>query len=182
MGDGTTSVVVLAGELLREAEALVGQKIHPAIIIAGYREAAEAAQRRLQAISLDHSGDEVAFRADLVNIARTTLSSKILTSDKDHFAELAVDAVLRLRGSGNMDAIQVIKRVGGTLRESYLDEGFILEKAVGIGQPRRVENAKILVANTPMDTDKIKIYGARVRVDGIDKVSPLCCVRGLKVG
>ncbi|KAL6769614.1 CCT2 [Auxenochlorella protothecoides x Auxenochlorella symbiontica] len=173
VGDGTTSVVVLAGELLREAEALVGQKIHPAIIIAGYREAAEAAQRRLQAISLDHSGDEVAFRADLVNIARTTLSSKILTSDKDHFAELAVDAVLRLRGSGNMDAIQVIKRVGGTLRESYLDEGFILEKAVGIGQPRRVENAKILVANTPMDTDKIKIYGARVRVDGIDKVASI---------
>lgn len=51
-----------------------------------------------------------------------------------------------------------------------MDEGFILEKSIGVGQPKRIENAKILVANTPMDTDKIKIYGARVRVDAIEKV------------
>lgn len=53
---------------------------------------------------------------DLLNIARTTLSSKILTHDKDHFAELAVDAVLRLKGSTNLEAIQIIKKPGGTLR------------------------------------------------------------------
>lgn len=52
-----------------------------------------------------------------------------------------------------------------------MDEGFILDKRIGIGQPRRIENAKILVANTPMDTDKIKIYGARVRVDSMQKVT-----------
>lgn len=57
------------------------------------------------------------------------------------------------------------------MQESFLDEGFILDKRIGIGQPRRIENAKILVANTPMDTDKIKIYGARVRVDSMSKVS-----------
>lgn len=56
------------------------------------------------------------------------------------------------------------------LQESFLDEGFILDKRIGIGQPRRIENARILVANTPMDTDKIKIYGARVRVDSMSKV------------
>ena len=56
------------------------------------------------------------------------------------------------------------------VQESYLDEGFILDKRIGVGQPKRIENAKILVANTAMDTDKIKIYGARVRVDSMTKV------------
>lgn len=55
-------------------------------------------------------------------------------------------------------------------QESFLDEGFILDKKIGVGQPKRIENAKILIANTPMDTDKIKIYGARVRVDSMAKV------------
>jgi hypothetical protein len=59
------------------------------------------------------------------------------------------------------------------LQESFLDEGFILDKKIGVGQPKRIENAKILVANTAMDTDKIKIYGARVRVDSMQKVSCL---------
>lgn len=56
-------------------------------------------------------------------------------------------------------------------QESFLDEGFILDKRIGVGQPKRMENAKILVANTAMDTDKIKIYGARVRVDSMQKVT-----------
>ena len=60
----------------------------------------------------------------------------------------------------------------GNSQESFLDEGFILDKRIGIGQPQRLENAKILVANTAMDTDKVKIYGARVRVDSMTKVRP----------
>ncbi len=156
VGDGTTSVVVLAGELLREAETLVAQKVHPMTIIAGFRAAAEAAHARLVQLAVDHSADAAAFRTDLLNIARTTLSSKILTSDKDHFAELAVDAVLRLKGSTNLDSIQVLKKPGGTVADSFLAEGFILDKRIGVGQPRRVENARILVANTAMDTDKVR--------------------------
>ena len=113
------------------------------------------------------------FRQDLINIARTTLSSKILTQDKGHFAELAVDAVLRLKGSTNLASIQIIKRTGGTLEESYLAEGFILDKKIGIGQPKRIENAKILVANTSMDTDKIKVYGARVRTESMQRVADI---------
>lgn len=102
---------------------------------------------------------------DLLNIARTTLSSKIVTLEKDHFANMVVDAVLRLKGSTNLDSIHIIKKLGGSLRDSYLDEGFILEKRIGVGCPKRVENAKILLANTAMDTDKIKIFGARVKVN-----------------
>lgn len=81
--------------------------------------------------------------------------------------------MLRLKGSTNLDSIQILKKPGGTIRDSFLDEGFILDKRIGTGQPKRVENAKILVANTAMDTDKIKIYGARVRVDSMAKVADI---------
>ena len=108
-----------------------------------------------------------------MNIARTTISSKLLTQEKEQFAKLAVDAVLRMKGGSNLDLIQIIKKSGGTLKDSYLDEGFILEKQISVGCPRRVENAKILVANTPMDYDKVKIYGMKVEVDDIEKVAEI---------
>jgi T-complex protein 1 subunit beta len=64
-----------------------------------------------------------ALRKDLENIARTTLSSKVVSQDKEYFSKLVVDAVLRLKGSTNLESIQVIKKVGGRLMDSYLDEG-----------------------------------------------------------
>lgn len=173
VGDGTTSVCVLAAELLREAEKLVNKKIHPQTIIEGYRIASQAAADALRNSSIDNSKNQDAFRKDLVNIAKTTLSSKVLSQDKDYFSNLAVDAVLRLKGSTNLENIQIIKKVGGKLSDSFLDEGFILDKKIGVNQPKRIENAKILVANTSMDTDKIKIFGARVRVDATGKLAEL---------
>mmetsp|Transcript_21105 Transcript_21105/g.27376 ORF Transcript_21105/g.27376 Transcript_21105/m.27376 type:complete len:229 (-) Transcript_21105:1147-1833(-) len=128
VGDGTTSVAVLCGELLREAEALVNQRIHPQTIIQGWRKAAEISRAVLTSAANDNSADPARFRQDLIAIAKTTLSSKILTHDKDHFAELAVDAVLRLKGSGQLEYIQIIKKPGGSLRESYLENGFVLDK------------------------------------------------------
>jgi len=173
VGDGTTSVVVLAGELLKQAEQLIMQKVHPMTVIQGYREACGCAYEALKEISRNNSEDPEAFREDLMNIARTTLSSKILTVDKDKFATIAVDAVLRLKGSTNLESIHIIKKTGGTLTDSYLDNGFILDKKIGVGQPKRIENANILIANTSMDTDKIKIYGARVRADSMAKVGEI---------
>lgn len=173
VGDGTTSVTVLTSEILRESEKLIAQKIHPQIIIAGLRKAARVAVAELEKSALDNGSDEEKFREDLMNIARTTLSSKILTQHREHFAELAVNAVLRLKGSGNLDAIQIIKKLGGGLDDSFLDEGFLLDKKIGNNQPKRIENAKILIANTAMDTDKIKVFGSRVRVDSVAKVAEL---------
>ena len=173
VGDGTTSVVVFACELLKEAEQLIAQKIHPQTIISGWRKATDEARKALTDFARDHGSDEKKFKNDLMNIARTTLSSKILTQYKDHFSALCVDAVLRLKGSGNLDAIQLIKILGGGLQDSHLDEGFLLEKKIGVGQPKRLENCKILVANTPMDTDKIKVFGSKVKVDAISKVAEL---------
>lgn len=72
------------------------------------------------------SQDSAKFKEDLLNIARTTLSSKILSQHKEHFSNLAVEAVLRLKGSGQLSAIQIIKKGGGRLEDSFLDEGIYL--------------------------------------------------------
>jgi len=173
VGDGTTSVAVFCGELLREAEKLIQARIHPQTICQGWRLARDTARKALEDHASDNAKNEDKFREDLFNIARTTLSSKLLTHDKDYFANIAVDAVMRLNKSGNLDHIQIIKKPGGQLKDSYLENGFILDKKIGVGQPKRIENAKILVANTSMDTDKIKIYGSRVRVDAMSKVAEI---------
>lgn len=176
VGDGTTSVAVLCGELLREAENLVTQRIHPQTIAAGWRLARASARKALEDASMDHHEDLEAFRQDLFTIARTTLSSKLLTHHKEYFSNLAVEAVLRVaKGTNdfNLDHIQILKKQGGSLRDSFLEDGFLLDKSIGVGQPHRVENAKILIANTSMDTDKIKIYGGKVKVDSLFKVSEI---------
>lgn len=174
VGDGTTSVAVLCGELLREAEQLIlQQRIHPQTIASGWRLARQYAREALEKSAFSYEEESEQFRKDLFQIARTTLSSKLLTYEKDYFASLAVDAVLRLKGSNNLDHIQILKKAGGSLRDSYLEDGFLLDKKIGVGQPRKVTNAKVLIANTSMDTDKIKIYGSRVRVDSMNKVAEI---------
>ena len=190
VGDGTTSVAVLAGELLREAESLVLgnsssgggtiQRIHPQTVCAGWQLARTAALQALEQAAIQASSannDTETRRTELFQIATTTLSSKLLTHEKEHFANLAVDAVLRLAGSNNLDHIQIIKIYGGSLRDSYLEEGFILCKLPGVGQPLSITpkegGARILLANTSMDTDKIKIYGSRVKVNSLDTISDI---------
>ncbi|KAI8015105.1 T-complex protein 1 subunit beta [Camellia lanceoleosa] len=141
--------------------------------------AAECARNGLLQKVMDNKED-----ADLMKIAMTTLSSKILSQDEEHFANLAVDSVMRLQVSNsytfscfswritNLEAIKIIKKPGGSLKDSFLGERFILDKKIGIGL-KHIENAKILVANTTMDTDKVKIYGARVRVDSMSRVAEI---------
>jgi len=173
IGDGTTSVTVLAGELLREAEKLIHAKIHPQTIVAGFRKATEVARAALEKVAIDHSSDPAAFRQDLVNIAKTTLSSKVVSHDRDYFANICVDAILRLKGSTQLDQIQIVMFPGGCLTDSHLEEGFILNKKIGVGQPKRIENPKIMVANTSMDADKIKIFGSRVRTESMSQVAEI---------
>lgn len=167
-GDGTTGVVVLASELLREAEKLVDRHVHPQAIIEGYRLALECAKIKLKEQSFQNDA-----REDLIKIAKTTLSSKILAHDKDHFAELAVDAVLRLKERNNLKLINIIKKRGGRFTESYLYPGLILEKTLPVGAPKKITNCKVMVANTPMDADKVKIFGAKVQAEDFDTVAQI---------
>lgn len=148
-------------------------RIHPTHIISGWRAARDCARKKLKEIARDNSSNAAKFREDLLNIAKTTLSSKLLTQDKEHFAELAVDAVMRLKGSTNLSYIQVIKKLGGSIKESFLCEGLILEKNISVGCQRTLKDCRVLVCNTPMDYDKVKIYGTRVRVESLEKVQEI---------
>ena len=173
VGDGTTTVAVLCGELLREAEKLVNQKIAPQIVISGYRKSRDAAREILLKIAFNNSENKEQFRKDLFKIAKTSLSSKLVTHEKDFFANIVVDAVLRFKTNPNLEHIKIIKKHGGCLKDSFLADGLLLEKEISIGSPRRKENPRILIANTPMDYDKIKIYGSKVKVDSIEKVAEI---------
>ena len=93
--------------------------------------------------------------------------------DRQQFAELAVNAVLRLKGSGNIDFIKLIKKPGGTLKDSFIADGMILEKTIATGSQKSIKNPKVLVANTPMDHDKIKIMGSKVKVDSMTAIGEI---------
>merc|ERR1712166_1365349 len=173
IGDGTTSVKVLAGEFLREAEKLIQARIHPQTIVAGFRQATEVARGALNNCAISNAADPIKFREDLVNIAKTTLSSKVVSHDREYFANMCVDAILRLKGSTQLEQIQLVKMPGGTLADSCLEEGFILHKKIGVGQPKSFKNPKIMVANTSMDADKIKIFGSRVRTESMSQVAEI---------
>lgn len=88
---------------------------------------------------------------------------------------MTVDAVLRISklGSTDLQNIQIIKKIGGKLEDSYLDSGFILDKKIGVGQPKRIENATVLIANTAMDADRIKIHGAVVKVNSVTELAAI---------
>ena len=143
VGDGTTSVAVLAGQLLHEAEILVASGIHPQTIISGWRQASKIALKALEGCAKDHHDNPQAFHEDLVRVAGTTLNSKVLAMEHDQFAEMAVKAVERLKDTTRLDAISILKIPGGTLSQSELVDGLILKCEFGVGQPRKVENAKI---------------------------------------
>uniref|UniRef100_A0A3Q1CH28 T-complex protein 1 subunit beta n=1 Tax=Amphiprion ocellaris TaxID=80972 RepID=A0A3Q1CH28_AMPOC len=168
VGDGTTSVTVLAAELLREAELLIAKKIHPQTVISGWRKATQAAREALREAAVDHSNEPARFQEDLLNIARTTLSSKLLTHHKDHFSQLAVDAVMRLKGSGNLEAIHVIKKLGGSLTDSYLDEGELIALALIFGSRVRVDSTAKVAEIELAEKEKMKEKVDRILKHGIN--------------
>ena len=130
---------------------------------------------------MDNGSDEAAFRNELMQIAMTTLSSKLVYHEKEYFAGLAVDAVLRLKGSGNLDHIHVLKKPGGSMRDSYLADGFIIDKRAR-RRPAAPHRERQDLARQHVDgaraphADKIKVYVARrsrVRVDSLSKVAEI---------
>jgi len=171
----------LAGELLREAEKLTMQKIHPQTIIRGWRQAIDVAIKALEESAVDNSKDPDLFRKDLFNVAKTTLSSKIVVGEIDFFSNLCVEAVMRLHDKSNLEMITVIKKPGGSMKDSYLDGGFILDKRFGLGQKTRWEKPRVMIANTSMDTDKIKIWGAKVKAHTLQEMADIEAAERLKM-
>ncbi|PDM25908.1 thermosome subunit [Candidatus Bathyarchaeota archaeon B24-2] len=167
VGDGTTTAVVLAGELLKKAEELLDQNIHPTIIVSGYRKAVKKALETLEnlGIPVDLKDHEM-----LMKVAKTSMGSKAIKEASDHFAELAIKAVETItekRGERNVadiDNIQVIKKEGKSLLETELINGVVLEKeVVHPGMPKRVEDAKIALIRCPLEVEKTE-YSAEIRI------------------
>ncbi|CAF3087671.1 unnamed protein product, partial [Rotaria sp. Silwood2] len=113
------------------------------------------------------------FKRDLIYIARTTLCSKILQENKDHFSKLCVDAVLKLYNKNDLQDIQIIKCLGNNLNDSYIEHGFLLKKRNDINIPKRIENAHILIANILMNIDKESVSDSPVSVNPVTEETEL---------
>ena len=174
VGDGTTSVTVLAGSLLEKAEDLINKNVHATVIVDGYRRASEKAIRILREISTEIDSHD---KEDLARIARTTMASKMVSGQSEILANIVVDAILNVaeeiesedsvtKRSGStilerskyridMDNIKVEKKAGASVHDSRLIEGIVLDKeVVHGGMPKRIENAKIALINSPMEVEK----------------------------
>ena len=160
-GDGTKTSVIFAGELLKEGEKLLANNIHPTVIVEGYKKALEKAVEIIGEIAkpIDVNDTEI-----LKKIALTSLNSKAVGEAADYFAEIAVEAVKSIAEERDgkivvdLNNIQIIKKHGGSLMDTRLVKGIVLDKeVVHPDMPRRVTNAKIAVLDTPLEIEKPEI-------------------------
>src|SRR5437867_1870590 len=151
VGDGTTTAVVLAGELLSGAETLLDKDVHPNIIIDGYRNAAEKAQEILDEIAVTIKPEDT---EQLKRVALTSLNTKGIFGSQEHFADLAVKAVL-----------QVMKKHGKSLDETELINGIVIDKEVAHSQmPKNIADARIALLNAKLEIDKPEM-SAEIRIN-----------------
>lgn len=167
VGDGTTTAVVLAGELLRKAEELLDQKIHASTINTGYRRALQVALKRLEEVSRPVSLED---RETLRKIVKTSLGSKSLGFATDHIADLAIEAVLSVvrevngKKKADKDDIQIVKKIGKSLLESQVVKGIIVDKeVVHPAMPKTVKQARIALIDAPFEIEKTE-FSAEIRI------------------
>ena len=168
VGDGTTSAVILAGALLEKAETLIDKGVHPTIIVQGYNKAAAQAVKILNDIAekVPANGKD-----SLIKIARTSMQTKLVSRESQELAELIVGAVLQVAektDSGtykvDLDNIKVEKKPGGSLRDTTLIKGIVLDKeVVHAGMPKRVEKAKIALVNAAFEIEKTE-FDAKLNI------------------
>ena len=158
VGDGTTSVVILAGSLLENAESLLNQDVHPTIIVDGYRKASKKALQYLQEISEEVSPND---RHVLLKIAKTAMQTKLVSKLSNELADLTVKAVLAVANkegekfSIDIDDIKVEKKAGGSILDSRTIQGIVLDKEiVHGGMPKTITDAKIALINTALEITK----------------------------
>ena len=167
VGDGTTTVVVLAAELLKKAEELFEQNIHPTIVVSGYRKAAQKAVDVVNNIAIQV---DIEDRATLKEVAVTSMASKAVGAAKEHLADIAIDAVRQIaetRGDkmlADIDNIKVIKKTGKSVFESQLVKGLVIDKeVVHPGMPKKVEKAKIALLDCALEIEKTEM-SAEIRI------------------
>jgi len=159
VGDGTTSVVILAGELLKESKSFVEEGVHPRIIVRGFRAACELAKAKIKelAITLDSGSKDSAaeMRTVLERCAGTAINSKLIGSHNQFFSKMVVDAVMHLDEDLSLDLIGIKKVKGGSMEESLLVEGVAFKKCFSYAgfeqQPKKILKPKILLLNLELE-------------------------------
>ena len=168
VGDGTTSTVVLAGSLLEKAEDLITKNVHPTVVVEGFRKASAKAIETLREIAIRVEPTDKAF---LNKIAKTSMASKMVSADSKELSDMVVDAVLAVAensGEGSrvdIDNIKVEKKAGGSISDTKLIHGIVLDKeVVHAGMPKRIENAKIAVVNSALEIEKTE-FDAKININ-----------------
>ena len=158
VGDGTTSAVILAGALLSQAESLIDQDVHPTIIVDGYRKAARKAKEYLEDIADTITAND---KTILNKIAKTSMQTKLVRKDSDLLADIIVKSVLAVSDKTgdtfdvDIDDIKVEKKAGGSIKDSTIIQGIVLDKEiVHGGMPRKITDAKIALINTALEISK----------------------------
>jgi chaperonin GroEL (HSP60 family) len=158
VGDGTTTAVIIAGELLRQAENLIEQGIHPTIIVHGYRMAGEKSKELLKGIAIDIKRSDTKI---LKNLALTAMAGKGVEASRTLLSDLVVKAatsVAEIDGTVDMDNIKVEKKVGGFLEDSEIVQGIVIDKErVHPGMPTKITNAKVMLINAPIEYTKPEV-------------------------
>ena len=173
VGDGTTSTVVLAGSLLEKAEELITKNVHPTVVVEGFKKASQKAIETLKEIATKVDPTDKAF---LNKIAKTSMASKMVSADSKELADMVVDAVLAVaEKSGDkykidIDNVKVEKKAGGSIRDTEFIHGVVLDKeVVHGGMPKRIENAKIAVINSPLEIEKTE-FDAKININSPDQM------------
>ena len=168
VGDGTTTAVVIAGELLKKAENLLEQEVHPTVVAKGYTIAAEKAVELLNKLSIKIKPDD---KEALTKLAKTCVTTKAV-GESSVLINKIVDAVTKIVDEGKVDAsnIKIQKKVGKSIDDSELVNGFILDKErVSSGMPKRVQNAKIALISTALEVEKTETE-AKININSPDQL------------
>jgi len=173
-GDGTKSVVVLAGSLIENAEGLFDKDVHPAIVVEGFREASKRAVEFLKDISIEINPKDKAF---LNKIALTSIASKLVSTNSQLLSKLVIDAALRVADDSgenkfkiDLDDVKVEKKTGGSLQDSQLIQGIVIDKeVVHGGMPKRIQGAKIALINSALEIEKTE-FDAKLNITSPDQM------------
>ena len=172
-GDGTTTAVIIAGELLNRAEELIDKNVHPTIIIDGYKKASEKALETLEKIAIPV---DLKSQDYVKKVSMTSMASKLVAEYKEYLAELAVKAMLEVAEKeddsykADVDDVKVEKKTGESIRDTKLINGVVLDKeVVHSGMPKRVENAKIALLDASLEIEKTE-FDAKINIESPDQM------------
>jgi len=173
VGDGTTTSVIVASELLGKAEDLIGKNVHPIIIVEGYNKAAEKALKTLENIAIPVNPTDKEL---LKKVAEVAMASKLVSESREELAEIAVEAILHVarklgdKYSVDLDDIMVEKKRGESVTDTKLIGGLVLDKeVVHSGMPKRVEKAKIALLESALEVKKTE-FDAKINIDSPEQI------------